>query len=213
MTETINYSGQTDVSQPLWRIGWEYPKYTLYGILASILLLIIGAIQGSNPLTYLGILGFFATPIITIVGAIHVRRNYQTVFDTARTHIQGRAKDHASPDTAAGEWHQLRAEKGTGPFGLPCPYWDVTPLVVEDSLLVAHNPMRLRLPQLAYKFDPSTTDIYFDQVTNIEYDASAAEFAIRQSGGSSAEYPSEDRPDDLMSLVQERVRNYKRTAV
>lgn len=197
----------TDINKLLWNVGWN-GKETFGGLLVIFL---IGVF--SNLPSWIGTLAFLAAFVVPPAGIYYVRSNWKLVRDDGLEDTQKAATEIVQLQSEGIEQFNLFNHSSYGSILPPKEYY-VTTLLVEDSLLVAHSDATIHLPQLSWKVGESTTEYYYDQVTNISYepggDDETGEFWINLSGGHGDKYKSTRKPDSALSEIQRRLRHFKR---
>jgi len=199
-----------DLIEPLWTAGW-HAKETFAGLLILSIVTFFTEIPG-----WVGAVGILIAFILPPVAVVYVWLNWKDVRDAGLDATRAGVSEVVELEGNNIERFSLINKSRPGIL-LPPREFFVTTLLVEDNLLLAHSDATIDIPGLAWKVGDSTTEFYYDQVTNINYeptddDDEAGEFWINLSGGHGEAYESTRKPDDALSEVQTRLRRYKQSS-
>lgn len=201
---------EADIIEPLWVVGW-YAKEAFVALF--ILSLVIPFTQIPDWIAGFTLIGAFFIPP---AGVIYVMLNWKDVREAGLNQATVAATSIVDLEGENINRYNLLDDSGSGIILPPSEYY-VSTLLVEDSLLLAHDDTTVELPWLNWEVGDSSTEYYYDQITNINYQSSdidnePGEFWINLSGGHSASYDSTREPDDALNDIQQRLREFKKIA-
>lgn len=190
-----------DVIQPLWWFGFEFGKTVGGGAILGAIIGQQGEALGS------GIFGGFVIGMVVwFAGTRHVNNNYQQVVDGFEKDVKGRASDMLG---LAGdvETYALRSRTGSAKMVAAARRYEITTLHVGESSVAIHDDAYLKMPLLDDHIGKGTTELYFDQITSVNYDEPYLE--IKSADGELLQYKSTRKPNDAMYDIQDRIREFK----
>lgn len=196
------------INQALWWIGW-HGKGTIGGV--TVLGAGIGYLVDST--VFLGVLGFFASPLVWIIGVYHINTNYKTVLEVFHSEVSEAGQEVLRLDGEEDnvEVYSLFGGTGSKPLRRPNLSYSSATMYVADVSLTVHDGNELDMVRLKPEINDSTNEIFYDQVAGVYYDD--GKFWVNKSDGYSQSWESEREPDDALDDIQNRVREYKRRAV
>lgn len=200
--------GTDEVNPILWWMGWRV-KATI-AIITGLGVLLGYAVDAPF---LLGTLGFLASPVVAFVAIRHVNGNYKSVLESFHSRAGEKAIDLVNldeEDKEQSEKYPLYYGYGAKLFRKPKQKYSIATMIVTDYSVIIHDGNELDMVNLKMKINDSTEEIYFDQVSSVNYQD--GEFWINRSDGHGNSWPSEREPDDALDDIQGRVRNYKRQA-
>jgi hypothetical protein len=83
-------------------------------------------------------------------------------------------------------------------------------MLVTDYSLIIHDQADLDMVSISTDIGKSTEEIYFDNIASVNYEG--GKFWVNRVDGQGESWPSEREPDDALDDIQNRVREYKRSA-
>lgn len=111
------------------------------------------------------------------------------------------------PTDGSAAVYQFESHRGGGWLIDPASQYKVVTMLVKDASVSVHSATVLDLPDRDATVNDSTDELFYDQVTGVEYEQGVV--AVRTSDGTQHQYPSSQKPDSALSDVQRRVREYK----
>lgn len=203
-------AAKTDIIEPIWEACWNL-RYTIPGII--ILGFIIGQGAWQAPFLTGFATMFFVAPVALVAGIIYVRQKADRLRDAFHEDASDAAEDllHLDPEDNP-EYYSFFGEKGSK-FLRPAPEYESSTMVVTDYSVTIYDGNHLDLPKLDADLSESTEELYFDQIGGVNYDDAAQEFWINRTDGKGNSFPSKREPEDALSDLQTRIREYKRQAV
>jgi len=196
------------VNPLLWWAGWRI-KATLG------LVTILGAGIGYqlNMPYLLGTLSFmFLSPLGAVLSIWYVNRNYPSVLDGFHTTASDTAEELLSFDEEDNVGtYTLRSGSGSKILRKPNTKYTSATMLVTDFSVTIHDGNELDMISRTAEIADSTEEIYFDQISSVNY--TDGEFWINRADGHGHSWESDREPEDALDDIQQRVRDYKRKQV
>lgn len=201
MSETQSWFSETN--SVMWWLGWR--KWATFAIGAVLGIFLIGPFIG---LPIIGAVpGLLIGLVLWVIFALHVNRKGEPIVEEFRKvspDIGRRHLDIANESTGA---HSIYHVEGSS-AGIEVNHEYVTrTLVVGDSSASIHGGVYLDMKGRGTRIDDTTEEVYYDQVTSVQYEDGALQIAT--SDGETMSYPSTREPTDALADLQNRVREYK----
>ncbi len=151
------------------------------------------------------LLGFFSALAVWATVAGYVNTNYQRMLDDFKERVVQRGENLLGSEP----FTYLQGVDTT--FGVwPAKRYVATNVVVGQSSIMLHHGSELYLPRRRLEVSDSTKQLYYDQVSSVDYDDPF--FRVRMSDGEVVSLHTETKPVDLMNLIVQGLQSYKSTA-
>jgi hypothetical protein len=187
------------LNRVVWWAGWRpLASLVIGGLFGLILTAVVGPLGIVIGLV-LGLALWFNGTRYVNGKAPEIIRAFQTDSETL-----GRKYLDISEDA---EVFQFDNESGSSMLVDAAEQYKVITMLVDESSVSVHSACVLSLPDRSATVDDSTDELFYDQVTGVEYERGIV--TIRTSDGGKHQYPSSQKPEAALSAVQQRVRDYK----
>lgn len=195
-----------DVTEALWWAGWRPKIAILAGVIAGTVLGV--AIDAIALLAMLGLCGGVAW---WYVGTRHINEHYEGIQKAYFNDAERHSRNILSVQGEDVELFTLRHKGGSTPLVKAAKVYKPTTLGVGDTSVTFYDDTALDMMNLNVRFDTNTQEIFYDQVSGVQYNEPFLE--VKNSANETMDFRSSRKPDDAMNLLQNRVRNYKRAGV
>lgn len=196
-------NAQSSIFYPLWLTGWSL-GYTWVGTV--VVAAVVGYLIDSAVL--LGTLGFFAGPVVWFFGVRYINDNYRDVLNGYLRDVEGKGREILGLTGENVESYTLHFEGESPLMVSAAKQYQPTSLIVTDSSVAVYDDTELDMVQLNADVGTSTREMYFDQISTVNYSEPYLE--LKTSDGDTLQYHSSRKPNDAMHDIQERLREYKR---
>lgn len=149
--------------------------------------------------------GFFGGLAVWAVGAAYVNTHYEERLEEFKREVVERGEELLGSEP-------FTYIQGVGStLGVwPAESYRATNVVVGESSIMIHHGSKLVLGRGGVDVSDSTKQLYYDQVSSVDYDDPY--FRIRMSDGEVVSLHTETKPVDLMNLIVKGLQRYKSTA-
>lgn len=190
-----------DVSTVLWWFGWRFEAGVALAVALSIL---FGATTGTGTGYLVGI----ATGLgLWFLGTKEIDRAYWTLLEPHAEYTK-QVRRTVAETTPHESTYTFNYSSGSSLLVTPDERYFTTTVFVGDESLTFHEGVGVDMVDRVPYFKDTTTEVRYEWLSSIRYEKPYVRLEL--TSGKSIRYYANDRPDELLAGVRDRIQRHSR---
>lgn len=142
-----------------------------------------------------------------LISVFVTNRNHDDILEDYQDYVAQQTERLTGQKEENTSSYTLTSNEGGYPLLKPAERYFSRNLLVGDTSVTVYEGVGLDMSSRVPYLSDQSTEVYYDQVSSVTYED--GELRIKTSDGDSLRYASTRSPDDALSDLQSRVREYK----